>query len=244
MSTELYTGDNSEYLKKNPTWHVEHSPWKASQVLRILQKNGMITQSANDKIGERGLFAEVGCGAGEILNQLHQQLPDSYHFHGYDIAPDAIALAQQRKKERLDFFNKNIFETDCFFDILMAIDVFEHVPDYYGFLKACKEKATYKLFHVPLDISVINLLLNRFSHLYDLAGHIHYFTDDTTLLTLRNCDYEIIDYQYTMRTFEFLVKGTKWTTCLAALPRTLLNLISPKYTSRILGGGSLLVLAK
>ncbi|HVB75218.1 MAG TPA: hypothetical protein VNE38_16830 [Ktedonobacteraceae bacterium] len=31
---EVYT--SGEYLEKNPTWHVEESPWKAKQIMRML----------------------------------------------------------------------------------------------------------------------------------------------------------------------------------------------------------------
>lgn len=34
MLEQLYT--SGEYLEKNPTWHVEESPWKAKQVIRML----------------------------------------------------------------------------------------------------------------------------------------------------------------------------------------------------------------
>lgn len=34
MSQQLYTA--GEYLKKNPTCHVEEFPWKARQVVRML----------------------------------------------------------------------------------------------------------------------------------------------------------------------------------------------------------------
>jgi len=49
-------------------------------------------------------------------------------------------------------------EEDTYFDSLLCIDVFEHVEDYIGFVKTLKSKATYKIFHIPLDISVLSVI--------------------------------------------------------------------------------------
>jgi hypothetical protein len=38
------------------------------------------------------------------------------------------------------------------------IDVFEHVDDYLGVIKKAKEKATYKIYHIPLGMSVSSIL--------------------------------------------------------------------------------------
>jgi len=40
----------------------------------------------------------------------------------------------------------------------MAIRLFEHVEDYLGFLRKMKTKATFKVFHIPLDLSVQTVL--------------------------------------------------------------------------------------
>ncbi|AFL80696.1 hypothetical protein Aeqsu_1200 [Aequorivita sublithincola DSM 14238] len=39
MSEKIYTDLNGEYLQKNPTWHIEDSPWKASQIVKMLARN-------------------------------------------------------------------------------------------------------------------------------------------------------------------------------------------------------------
>ncbi len=87
MTEKIYT-DEGEYLKKNPMWHVEHSPWKAKQILKILSRNPINPKTV----------AEVGCGAGEILNQLHLSLPNDVSFTGFDISSDAIRIAGPGKK--------------------------------------------------------------------------------------------------------------------------------------------------
>src|SRR4051812_7694396 len=85
--------EHGEYLEKNPSWHVEDSPWKAKQVLKMFGRNTLAPKSV----------CEVGCGAGEILNQLHGQLPPDVQFVGYEISPQAYAIAKHREKDRLSF---------------------------------------------------------------------------------------------------------------------------------------------
>jgi SAM-dependent methyltransferase len=239
-ASELYTGENSEYSKKIPTWHVEHADYKSNLVLRMIKKNDLLS-----KMHSPSYVSEVGCGGGGTLDKLYMTLPETTIFSGYDIAVDAINLAKQYEKDRLQFYCKDIFETDTQFDLLLAMDVFEHVPDYYSFLENCRKKATYKFFIIPMDINMMNILTNRLSKLYDKAGHIHFFNEDSALLTLRNCGYEIIDYTYHIAGFDFFKYGsTSLMTKLMALPRTIFFKFSPSLTLRYLGGGSLVVLAK
>jgi methylase of polypeptide subunit release factors len=75
--------ESGEYLAQNPTWHVEDSEWKASKVLKALERLKIAPAS----------LCEIGCGAGEILRQLHSHLPDC-KFTGYEISPQAYALAK------------------------------------------------------------------------------------------------------------------------------------------------------
>lgn len=105
---------NSEYLKMNPTWHVEDSVWKAEQIIKMINRNNIQPLS----------ICDVGCGAGETLNQLYVHMSDKVIFDGYDISPQAFSLCQDRRKERLQFHLKDIIQDEnVFFDIVMAMDV-------------------------------------------------------------------------------------------------------------------------
>ncbi len=230
-SKKLYEKEKSQYLEDNPTWHVEDSPWKAKQIHKILNRNSLDLKSV----------AEIGCGVGEILNQLHTLLADDIIYTGYDIAPDAIKLAKPREKERLKFKLENLLEVDAYFDLLLMIDVFEHVEDYLGFIKACKGKSKYMIFHIPLDIHVQGILRNLPMRMREKVGHLHYFTKDTAISTLEDCGYEVIDYFYTAGSID-LQKTFK--SKLLSLPRRIMYKINKDLTQNLLGGFSLLVLAK
>lgn len=228
----IYTEENSEYLNLTGTWHKELSPWKADKVHQILTKNNISSSRV----------VEVGCGAGEILHSLNQMYNDNnVIFDGFDIAVDAIKIAKEKQAPNVKFYLEDFLEKETnLYDVLLMIDVFEHVPDYMGFVSSCRERAKYKVFHIPLDIHLSSLIRNKMIDARKEVGHLHYFTKDTALATLNDCGYSIIDYTYT--------KGSqtskKLKSRIANIPRRLLYPIAKDLTVKLFGGYSLLVLAK
>lgn len=229
---DMYT--EGDYLEKNPTWHEEDSAWKANHILNMLSRNDLSPDSV----------CEVGSGAGEILNQLYLQMPDQVNFSGYDISPQAHELSKQKEKDRLQFYLKDLLdEQDKLFDLLLVIDVFEHIEDYLGFLKDIRSKATYKIFHIPLDISVQRVLLSKpILKRRREIGHIHYFTKETALATLEDTGYEIIDHFYTAGSLD--LASSSFLYSLGKLPLKIASKINQDLTVRILGGHSLMVLTR
>ena len=230
-----YTKRNGEYLKKNPTWSVEDSPWKATQILKMIKRNGLAPKS----------IAEIGCGAGEILSQLHQRMEDkSVRFIGYEIASDALELCKQRKKERLDYFPTDSLDPKIIFDLLLMIDVFEHVDDYIGFINKYKNKAVYKLYHIPLDMSALPVLTDWPMEERETVGHLHYFMKDTALATLVDTGQEIVDWFYTFFPSKLFNKNANLLGNAANVLRRLTYAIKPDLGVKAFGGFSLMVLTK
>ncbi len=234
MQQELYTSKNSDYLKYNNTWHVEDSPWKAAQVFKMIKRNDLQPKK----------IVEIGCGAGEILVHLQKLMNDSeISFEGYDISPDAYELSKGRSNEKIKFFNEDLFaKPDVFFDLCMVMDVFEHVDDHIDFIKQCGKKATYKIYHIPLDLHVSALLRNKLIEVRKKVGHIHFFTKDTALATLADSGQEILDFFYSPLAFETPNKTLK--TRFANLFRGALHQIFPDFSVRLTGGYSLIVLTR
>jgi SAM-dependent methyltransferase len=224
---------DGSYLDKNPLWHIEESPFKAKQILRMLQKNHL----------QPTTVCEVGCGAGEVLRLLQEKTDKACRFWGYDISPQAIKMCQSRANERLQFKLADIGrEEDVFFDLILVLDVFEHVEDYFGFLEGIRPKSDLKIFHIPLDLSAQTVFrkqgLLKSRRLY---GHIHYFTKDTALETLKDIGYEILDHFYTPRGIELATE----TVHKIVLPlRKIFFSIRPDLAVRVLGGYGLLVLTR
>ena len=180
---------DGEYLQKNPSWHVEDSPWKATQVLRALT---LLPQSPRT-------ICDIGCGAGEILRQLELQMSseNTAEFVGYDISPQAIALARSRESMRTKFVLGDAQSDKRHFDVLLCIDVFEHLEDYFQFLRSIRQKADYFVFHIPIELNCEALLRNFPMETRGLYGHRHWFTRDTAVAALQECGYSVIGEFYT-----------------------------------------------
>jgi SAM-dependent methyltransferase len=239
--SNIYT--SGEYLETTgQTWHSEDSPWKASQIFRIISKNDIHPKN----------IAEIGCGAGRILEELSKQ---SYlanvQFEGYDISSQAIELCKKIDSKNCNFSCSDLLgeeNAQRHFDTLLVIDVFEHVPDYIGFVEKCRKKADYKIYHIPLDLSVSSVLRNSFIPMGGVfpggRSHLHYFTDDWALATLRETGHEIIDYFYTSGSFGLFWQHPSIKLAIANGPRWLFSKFSVPFSARCFGGYSLLVLAK
>jgi SAM-dependent methyltransferase len=225
---------DGRYAASNPGYHVEDSAWKAQQVLALLDRHALRPQTV----------AEIGCGAGEIVRQLCDAMPGASRFEGWEISPQAIALCRQREGGRLAFRTGDLLAAEVpAFDLVLCLDVFEHVEDYYGFLRRLHAKGRHFVFHVPLDLSVQSVLRGSPIHKARVAtGHVHYFTKDTALASLESAGYRVLGWQYTAGSLDrpdrsFLQR-------IARGPRRLGLKLAPDLTVRILGGCSLLVLAR
>jgi ubiquinone/menaquinone biosynthesis C-methylase UbiE len=225
--------DTGEYLARNPTYNQEDAKWKATQVIRILKINNI---QANE-------ICEVGCGSGEILNQMNNNYSSKASYTGYDISPYAIDIAKQREKDNIHFFHEDfILSQNTKFDAILVLDVVEHVENYIDFLKELKEKGEYKIFHIPLEMSCRHVLFSqsvlikyRFQY-----GHLHHFSKDTAIETLKYCGYEIIDSFYTNKIDNIQKLGKR----LLYAPVQLSYFLFPELTVKLIGGFGLLVLAK
>ena len=221
------------YLENNPAWHVKDSLWKSQQIEKIIINNSI----------KPNKLCDVGCGAGEILKCMQENSSDIEYF-GYEISPQAFEICNRKSNNKLTFMLKDILEeNDVYFDVVMAIDVFEHIENYFYFLRKLKSKGDYFIFHIPLDLSVQSVLRSYpIIKLRKSVGHIHYFTKDTALETLNDTGYEVVDFFYTASSLE--LPDRSWKPRLMSIPRKFAFSWNKDLAVRILGGYSLLVLAK
>jgi Methyltransferase domain len=246
MSEALYT--SGEYLKKNPTWHVGESPGKAREIIRMMARNNIAPTT----------ICEVGCGAGEILKQLQKNIDSKCMLWGYEISPQAFELCKARANEKLRFKFADIrHEQNVYFDLILIMDVLEHLEDYFSFLREIKPKGQYKIIQIPLDLSVRTVLAGKVITYRESYGHIHYFTKEIALQMLKDAGYEVLDYFYTSQTLALPWQEIKRNPFI--LPRKLLGKIKRKLLKlpgelffaihkdlavRIVGEWRLLVLTK
>jgi len=222
--------ENGDYLTNNTLWHEEDSAKKAEWIIRMLKKHNINPSS----------ICEIGCGAGAILLNISKKYPNARCL-GTDISPQAIEIAKKKENEKLKFIlgREDVIQKTS--DVLLCIDVFEHIEDYFSFLREIKVKSEYKIFHIPLDMSAQavsrknRLLKNRKD-----VGHIHYFNKETALAVLVDCGYSIIDFDYTNISETPGCKSPKYVNFL----RNISFNLCPDLLVRVMGGYSLLVLTK
>ena len=222
-----------EYLEHNPDWHAADAPYKAQWIEAILKRNGI----------DPAHIVEVGSGSGEVLIELAKRYPQA-RTEGYDISPQAHEIAAPKSNERLTFHHADYLTAGAPPpDLLLAIDVFEHVEDYMAFLRAMKPLAPLNIFHIPLDLSVQGLLRGKsIMGARQQIGHLHYFYRDTALATLTDCGYEIVDWNYTHGAESLPNRALR--TRVLNLPRRLIRKYDEDLAIRLLGGASMMVLTR
>jgi len=222
---------DGSYSDANPGWHEEDSAWKAAHIAALLSGSEITPRT----------ICEIGCGAGRILQCLSKVYPMAT-LAGYDISPQAIAMAKRHESESLKFYEMDLLSLDKLkFDIVIAADVFEHVEDYLGFLRKLIAYGTLFVFHIPLDLSAIWVMQEwRILRRRTRVGHIHHFTRATALETLRDTGYFIEKWQLTGSGF---VEPRSIKNRMRHMPIEILAKVAPIWTANFFGGFSLLVLA-
>lgn len=236
MST-LYT--DGGYLAGNPDWHQSEAPWKARKIHEGLDLHGLRPSTV----------AEVGCGAGGVLANLQQYLPEA-QLSGFDISPQAIDIARGKANARLQYEQADFLSRTEKYDVLLAIDVFEHVPDYFAFLRALRSHARHFVFHVPLEMSLYSLY--RHGSLLETrrrVGHLHFYWKELALESLADCGYRVLSSTYTSPPGEVQpdlhlapVKSREW--AVVNFVSKLAYRVAPDAAVRFFGGTSMLVVAE
>lgn len=222
---------DGSYLASHGSWHEEDASWKASQVWSMIDTHGLRPMSVCD----------IGCGTGGVLWNLSPRLPEAARLVGYEPSSEATGLAGTRS-ERIELIVADARECTEQFDLVLMLDVFEHIEDYLGFLRAVRPNGKQFIFHIPLDLSAQAVLrMSPILNARRVTGHLHYFSKETALATLEDAGYRVVDHTYTRGGIE--LPRTARSTRIAAVPRSLVARFAPEMAARVLGGFSLLVLA-
>ena len=223
------------YLAENPDWDRKDAPWKAVQVASILSDNKIDPYTV----------CEVGCGSGDVLLHLQKALP-SVKMTGYDISPQAAQFWEQQYEAGggVEFHLGNFHEINRIkYDVLLMLDVFEHVRDPFSFLENSRRHAIHFVFHIPLDLSASAIVRGYpLINVRKKGGHLHYYTKDLALAMLFDTGYEVLDWRYTGASLNSPNRSLK--TRLAVFPRRLAYAVHKDFGVRLFGGETMLVFAK
>ena len=221
------------YLVHNPDWDRSDSLWKAMLIMNILKMFKLSPSS----------ICEVGCGAGDILVHIKKIYPDTI-LTGFDISTDVARFWKAHEGHGIQFHCGDFLELNQqHYDCILLLDVIEHLANPLDFLGAIKERAKYFVFHFPLDLSASSVLREKpLLEARQNVGHIHNFTKGLAFALLRETGFDVMHWRYTNAYLSG--PGRSLSTRLASLPRLLACSINKDFGVRLLGGETLMVLAK
>jgi SAM-dependent methyltransferase len=222
---------NGEYLRNNPGWGAEDAEFKTKELVKAINRYG----------GQWSTLIDVGCGAGHVAHNLAEVFPEK-KITGSELSPDALAIAQTLRSDNLDFVGTSPFGGSLTADIVTSLDVFEHVDDAEEFLRQIRRVAPLKIFHVPLEVTVLTALRPAtLASARASVRHVHFYNRNLALSMIRDSGMDVISAEYTKAAL--IVPKRTWTK-VANLFRFCFFGIAPHLTVRLFGGFSLMVVAR
>ena len=161
---------------------------------------------------------DVGCGWAQALLFLKDKGMNCY---GFDPAPEAIeyGLGKGLNVKHAGMDNMNVFD-DQKFDVVMLINVLEHLADPVQVMKEIQQKVL-----VPGGIIVIDVpnefnkfqIAGRDTHNLDNwwvapPGHLNYFSPETLGNLLKGCNFEPVSAEASFPLEMFLLFGDNYVT--------------------------------
>lgn len=212
--------------------------YKVEQLKRVLDKNPEICCSLS-------LVADVGCGTGKTTRLLHKFLSecaiDQVEVHGYDVHPE---VSNFQDSQNVRFISGDFYmESEKIYDLVVLLDVLEHVLDPIEFLKRIAKRTRLIALHLPLDDSLLSWVRDLPKRKIRHPGHILVLNSATAFNLLTFSQFRIFDYAYSP---VFLAPSGSETILQRLFNpiRTVTYRISPYLTHKIFGGVSIFLLAK
>lgn len=165
---------------------------------------------------------------------------------GFDVSPQLACIWKQHEESGVgvEFCLGDFHEINNRpYDVVLMCDVFEHVRDPFTFLECTREYGRYFIFHIPLDLSALSVIRGTpLMGVREKVGHLHFYTKDLAIATLTDSGYEILRWQYTDASL--YAASRSWSAKLAHLVRNVGYCLDKDFGVRLLGGETLLVLAR
>ncbi len=180
----------------------------------------------------KGRIIDVGCGGGSFIESLANYYPN-VHMYGCDISKKAIFYAKKTGSGKVNYGvirNGKFPYKDDFFDVLICVDVLEHVPDVHFFLNEVRRVLKKKgLFYLAVPCEGEPLTYTWFLQKIGIGdkltfkhfGHIHpEFTHRFVRKLLNQHKLKIVDTSYDMHFLSQVFMLLQY-----FLPKELLNVV-------------------
>jgi SAM-dependent methyltransferase len=164
------------YADQHHSWHVDDGPGKALDVWDgcedviadlILQQKTRIS------------ICEVGCGTGAVLRSIRALVENKYpdltvDTVGIDIADYALDIGRREFPENR-LISGDFLRLEEKFDIILFLDVLEHLENPFAFMKQAEKLSTYMVVRQPLQGNIGLFTKNLYPFAIDRWGHIQFF---------------------------------------------------------------------
>jgi SAM-dependent methyltransferase len=229
------------YAERCPTWHQEDSRWKVEQLMRCAPPGVWAAD------GDAALrVVDIGCGAGGVLGELANVLAargTRMAGLGIDIGEEALAMARKRWPE-LAFRCQSAAGLEGTYDVGLLMDVIEHVENPWQLIRDAARACRHLVFHIPLDDNVLTEAANLYGHKAESMGHIHFYTRRKALWLMESNGLEVLAHRLTKA---FAVESSLALSArhrMLSYPRRIMAAVSPAACARLLGGMSLMIVAR
>jgi SAM-dependent methyltransferase len=177
MDDNIYT--SGEYLQNNPTLDVEDTPWKLEKILPALDN------FVKDSIVKDITLLDVGGGAGLILKGVSDYLRErniNVKKYSLDLSKEMLQIQKENNPDMITLLEGGIEKTsfrDKGIDLVLMVDVLEHVSDPVAALKELNRISKYVIFKVPLEDNLYYNMLNFIKrgglrrYIINKVGHIN-----------------------------------------------------------------------
>ncbi|NCI49089.1 class I SAM-dependent methyltransferase [Sediminibacterium roseum] len=173
---EIY--NNNEYISHNPDLHSEDSEYKFSQFADMLGK----LEIKNGRIK----ILDVGGGAGilgKMVAVFFKEKGITVDFNTLDLSAEMLRIQKINHPEINESWNCTLEECpENDFDLVLMIDVIEHIPDSESAADALNNIGRYILYNIPVQLNLFDGLrnmANKFRYYAEqtrILGHVHFFT--------------------------------------------------------------------
>lgn len=224
---------SEEYIKKNPTLHIEDAPIKFNEIKSELSKLNKIES-----------ILDVGCGAG-VLTKMIADFTKPNNVLGVDISKTMIDTANKLNTNKdIDYKVIDIykFNTSNRYDLVTCADIIEHVEDDVAFLKILSKFSNKIIIRVPMEDSMFNLLFKKLGISDELKktelqyGHIHHYSVSLFFDLARKANLEVSSYTL----FKINKPRTWWVNEIIRQISNIICMISINFGVK-LGGGFLVI---
>jgi len=227
---------SEEYIKKNPTLHIEDAPIKFNEM-----------KSELFKLDKSKSILDVGCGAG-VLTKMIADFLKSEQVLGVDISEAMIKTANKLNTDKnIEYKSIDIyrFNTSSKYDVVICADTIEHVEDDVGFLKILSKFSDKIIIRVPMEDSIYNSILKKLGISDELKktevqyGHVNHYSVKKFFELVKKANLKVSSYTL----FRINKPRTWWVNEIIRQISNIVCLFSIDFGVK-LGGGFLVVTLK